>query len=236
MEFNETLDFNHGGYIMGDWRRHEKLAGTHLLEKCCHDVDLANWMVGSLASRAAGFGGLDFFLPKNRKHIKRIGHDRYGRRAYWAVPWRKTESHGVDPFTKDKDIMDNQVAILEYRNGVRATFHTNCNAAIPERRMYILGTEGAIRADVMRGKLEVKRISFGKKSRNVSPGAKGGHGGGDAILAKAIADAMLKGKPPRATLEDGMKSAITCFAMDRAVKTGRVVSLAPYWKKAGIRR
>jgi predicted dehydrogenase len=236
MEFNETLDFNHGGFIMGDWRRHEKLAGTHLLEKCCHDVDLANWIVGSPASRAASFGGLDFFLPKNRKHIKRVGKDRHGRRAYWAVPWRTKESKGVDPFTRDKDIIDNQVAIIEYRNGPRATFHTNCNSAIPERRMYILGSEGAIRADVMRGKLEVKRIGFNTKSKDVSPGAKGGHGGGDVILAKAIVDAMLKGKPPRATLEDGMKSAITCFAMDDSRKKGKIINLAPYWKRAGIRR
>jgi len=49
MEFNETLDFNHGGYIMGNWRRLREYAGTHLLEKCCHDIDLVNWMVGSRA-------------------------------------------------------------------------------------------------------------------------------------------------------------------------------------------
>lgn len=57
MEFNETLDFNHGGYIMGDWRRLRENAGTHLLEKCSHDIDLANWMAGSRASRVASFGG-----------------------------------------------------------------------------------------------------------------------------------------------------------------------------------
>ena len=52
MEFNETLDFNHGGYIMGDWRRLQRYSGTHLLEKCCHDIDLVNWIMGSLAARA----------------------------------------------------------------------------------------------------------------------------------------------------------------------------------------
>ena len=30
MEFNETLEFNHGGYIMGDWSRLIKNAGSHL--------------------------------------------------------------------------------------------------------------------------------------------------------------------------------------------------------------
>src|SRR5206468_7637583 len=46
-EFNETLEFNHGGYIHGDWRRLTRLSGGHLLEKCCHDIDIANWIVGS---------------------------------------------------------------------------------------------------------------------------------------------------------------------------------------------
>ena len=56
MEFNETLEFNHGGFISGDWRRFRSDAGTHLLEKACHDVDLANWVVGSRASRVFSFG------------------------------------------------------------------------------------------------------------------------------------------------------------------------------------
>jgi predicted dehydrogenase len=67
MEFNETIDFNHGGWIHDDWRSETKYAGTHLLEKCSHDVDLVNWMIGSRASRVASFGGNDFFVPKKLK-------------------------------------------------------------------------------------------------------------------------------------------------------------------------
>jgi hypothetical protein len=44
----------------------------------------------------------------------------------------------VDPFTSGASIVDNQVAILEYRNGARVTFHTNCCAAFPQRRMVSL--------------------------------------------------------------------------------------------------
>ena len=38
-EFNETLHFNHGGYIAGNWRPNREWPGTHLPEKCCHDFD-----------------------------------------------------------------------------------------------------------------------------------------------------------------------------------------------------
>ncbi|MDL5055205.1 Gfo/Idh/MocA family oxidoreductase [Oscillatoria laete-virens NRMC-F 0139] len=175
MEFNETLGFNHGGYIMGNWRRHRELAGTHLLEKCCHDLDLANWFCASLPVRAASFGGLSFFHPGYAGRIKAIGTDANGRMAYrsWVEPG------GLNPFTSKKSIVDHQVAIIEYGNGVRATFHTNCNAAIPERRFYILGTEGALRCDLQTGVIEWQRIGFDTQRHSEKIDLTGGHGGAD---------------------------------------------------------
>ena len=230
MEFNETLGFNHGGYIMGDWRRLTRNAGSHILEKCCHDIDLVNWISGTLATRVASFGGLNFFLPHNVRHIKRLGRSKNGQTAYRTMPGLVSKN----PFTSQKDIFDNQVVILEYANYMRATFHTNCNSAIPERRMYIQGTEGTLRADVIPGIIEVQRIGFETKIQNVKAGVAGGHGGGDAVLAKELAALMLRGGTPRASVEDGLKSAVTCFAIDKAANTGRVVDVRPYWKRAGI--
>jgi predicted dehydrogenase len=226
MEFNETLDFNHGGYIMGDWRRKRENAGTHLLEKCSHDIDLASWIVGSRAGRVASFGGLDFFLPRNRERIHEVPARTDGKKAYCV--WDGLIA--LDPFTSDKDIVDNQVAILEYENGARATFHTNCNAAFPERRMYILGTLGAIRADVLNGTIQTRRIGFDTQIENVSTEGKGGHGGGDEVLAAELAESMLHLKPPSVGLIEGLESAVTCFAIDEAMDTGKVVDLQPYWK------
>jgi len=227
MEFNETLDFNHGGYIMGDWRRLRRYAGTHLLEKCCHDIDLVNWMVESRAARVAAFGGVNFFTPENVGYRERLGTDAKGKLAYGS--WGGLVD--LDPFTSDKDIVDNQVAIVEYANGVRATFHTNCNAGIPERRMYILGTEGAIRADVLTGKIELKRIGFGTSIEDVSTTSSGGHGGGDQILGRELADTMLEGRPPSAGLIDGLNAAVTCFGIDEAMDRGTVVDMGPVWKR-----
>ena len=232
LEFNETLEFNHGGFIAGDWRRLTRYAGSHLLEKCCHDMDLVNWYVGSHAVKAASFGGLDFFRPENARHIRRLGRDREGKKAYAAMAGMAPK---VNPFTSDKDIVDNQVAILEYANGVRATFHTNLNAGIPERRMYICGTEGALRADLRSGTIELRRIGFDEKRRRFLVGRRDGHGGGDAFLARDLARSMTRGVRPKAGLEDGLKAAVTCFGIDRALETGKVVDLRPLWKRVGIR-
>ncbi|MFA5203867.1 MAG: Gfo/Idh/MocA family oxidoreductase [Lentisphaeria bacterium] len=229
-EFNETLNFNHGGFIMGDWRRLRQYAGTHLLEKCCHDIDLANWFTGSLPARVASFGGVNFFTPENRRHVARLGRDSTGREAYLV----REGLVNADPFTGDKDIVDNQVAIIEYLNGVRATFHTNCNAGIPERRMYILGTEGAIRANVLTGDIETQRIGFDSKLERVASGIGDGHGGGDTVMARELAATMFTGAPPAAGLDAGLASAGACFAIDEAMDTGRVVDARPLWRQAGL--
>ncbi len=227
LEFNEMLDFNHGGYIMGDWRRLMKYAGSHLLEKCCHDIDLINWLVASKARRVASFGGLNFFKAENEFHIQRIGKNKDGKSAY--MTWKSLV--GLNPFTSDKDIVDNQVAIIEFENGVRGTFHTNCNAGIPERRMYIIGTEGAIRADVLTGKVEVRRIGFDTKIEDRSTDAKGGHGDGDAYLVTELANSMINYTLPSVGMEDALLSSITCFAIDEAMERGEVVHFDKYWNQ-----
>jgi predicted dehydrogenase len=227
MEFNENLEFNHGGFIHADWRRHTRDAGSHVLEKCCHDIDLANWFVGSRARRAASFGGTDFFVPENEHHVQRIGKNRDGVPAYST--WLPA---GASPFTNDKDIVDNQVAILEYENRVRATFHTNCHAGIPERRMLLLGSEGAIRADLVGGVVEHRRVGW-DEPLSVYRDAGGGHGDGDHHLVSTLYASMLNGEPPRAGISEAMDSAVTCFGIDRALETGSVVDLAPLWANAG---
>ncbi len=235
MEFNETLDFNHGGYIHADWRRKTEWAGSHLLEKCCHDIDLVNWMTDSLAVKAASFGGCDFFNKANVHHVKRLGKSPQGVKAFST--WSHDKIHGniIDPFTSDKDILDNQVAIIQFASGARATFHTNCSTGIPERRMYICGTEGTLRADVINGTIEVKRIGFNTQVEDCRTSAAGGHGGGDSILGQSLADTMLKGKAPLTSLEDGLRSAFTAFGIDEAQRTGKVFDLTPLWRQAKIK-
>jgi predicted dehydrogenase len=231
-EFNETLGFNHGGYIHGNWRRHRDHAGTHLLEKCCHDLDIANWLTNSLPIRAASFGGRDFFHPANRPLATRLGCDKNGNPAYRT--WENTTPE--DPFSEGATILDNQVVILEYASGVRATFHTNCNAAQTERRLYLLGAEGSLRADANTGHIEYRKIGFDTKPVTIehNPETTLGHHGGDHHMARQLALAMTEGAPPLATLDDGLRAAASCFGVDEAQDTGHVFDYTPLWKQAGI--
>ncbi len=228
MEFNETLDFNHGGHIHSHpWRRRAELGGSHLLEKCCHDLDLAIWMADSLPQFVASFGGTNVFVPENSDMMTSLGPDHDGRLPWVCWP---TVGERVNPFTGDGNIVDNQVGIIEFANGVRATFHTNCVAGFPERRMLLLGTEGAIRADVITGLIEYRPIGFDAATERIQLDAAGSHGGGDPILARDLARTMLEGAEPAASFQEGMASAVTAFAMNEAMATRAVKDCALFWE------
>ncbi len=226
LEFNETLSPGHGGYIHANWRRKRENAGTHLLEKCCHDMDLCLWMVESNPIRAASFGGCNFFVPENAHLRDELVNPETGKTIFeiWADP------HRVNPFGTDKDIVDNQVAIIEFENQVRATFHTNCSSAITERRFYIVGTHGAIRADALTGVIEVNSIVPGVEREVIDTRHAGGHGGGDDYMSSQLARTLLEGAAPAASMYEGVRSLIMACGIDQALDSGTVHDLTKDWE------
>jgi len=224
LEFNEVLDFEHGSAIMANWRRFDKKSGGHLLEKCCHDVDLINFFVSSLPKRAASFGGIDIFLEKNIELF-----DYVKNKDYYVHNDEKLNS-----FTTEKDCVDNQVAIIEFNNGVRATFHTNVSSSIPERRIYICGTKGTIRADVLNGEIEVNFIDPERGGRNFYKNMpKENHWGGDVELMKSFDMAMKEGETPGAIMDDAVKSCVSAIMIDEARRENKIIDLNETWKEFG---
>lgn len=227
LEFNETLTPAHGGYIHGNWRRKRELAGTHILEKCCHDLDLCLWLVESHPQRVASFGGLNFFIPENRYLGEELRDPKTGGSIFET--WE--DRHRVNPFGEDKDILDNQVVIMEFANQVRASFHTNCNASLIERRFYIVGTMGTLKADARTGIIEYKSIRPGDASTVIDFEGKGGHAGGDSYMAEQLAKTLTEGVPPAAGMAEAIRSLVTAAAIDKAQDLGQVYDLREDWKR-----
>lgn len=222
MDFNEVLSFNHGAFIMTDWRRIYKNSGGHLLEKCCHDIALVNWITGSFPINVASFGGLNFFKSENFHLYEKIKD---------KIKLEFNEKITPNPFISDKDIVDNQIVIIEYKNGIRATFHTNCSSGIPERRMYICGSEGTIRADFIKGKIEIKKF-YEKDIREVhTPGDDDFHGGGDMNMIEDLNKTMLDLSQPKTSMKEAILSAVSCIMMDEAMRKKQVINLEKIWKE-----
>ena len=221
IEANENITPAHGCYIVCNWRRHSAVSGPHILEKCCHDLDLLNWFCGSLPSMVASFGKQDFFVPANRP----IG-EKYSLAAAWADPHRIS-----DPFSGDNDMKDNQVCIARYRNNIMVTFTaTMCNS-IPERRMVFRGTEGVISLELYSSLLKVKTL--GDEGEYTIDFHSNAHGGGDDYIMKELFDTMCNGTAPKCSGNEGLESAVFALALDHAAETSSMVDLEPIWKKLG---
>ncbi len=218
---NENVTPAHGGYIMCNWRRHTKLAGPHILEKCCHDLDLLNWLVGSLPRRVAAFGSRLFFKPENQPLL-----EKYGKEVFmtWHDPHRT-----ATPFSDDTDLLDTQVAIADYRNGVKVNFLATMSNAIPERRMYFSCSEGTMILDLYSMELRCKFL--GEEAAHVyNFGSRDGHGAGDKIIMAELWDCMKNGTAPKCGGSEGLESAVFAMALDRAMVQGGVIDLEPIWK------
>lgn len=231
LEFNETVPPPHGGYIHGNWRRKRSLAGTHMLEKCCHDLDICMWLTGSYPTRAASFGGCDFFRSAQRAESGGLTDPESGLPLFENFRAREGVEM-IDPFNDNKDIVDNQVAILEFASGIRASFHTNVVAALPERRFYMVGTSGTARADARGGGLEVHYVDPRREPRRIEVSGRGGHAGGDELMAGELAATLLEGALPRAGMREGLHSLVASLGIDAALDNGRVQDLAPLWERA----
>ena len=214
----------HGGYIMMNWRRNTAVSGPHILEKCCHDLDLINWFCQSKAAKAASFGGRNFFLPENEWMHEKYGHGVFNK-------WR--DPHALpSPFTSDKDLMDNQVAIFEYRNGIRVQFQCTMSNAMPTRRMYFSCTEGTIMLELYNREIKYRLLGSDEENRINFKNADG-HGGGDAYIMKELFATMTEGVPPKCSGSEGLESAVLALAIDKAARTGEIVDLEPVWKRLG---
>lgn len=223
IDANENIDPAHGAYIMMNWRRLTELAGPHILEKCCHDLDLINWFCDSLPTKIASFGGLDYFVPENERYMQQHGKETF---RTWPDP------HGEDsPFTADKDLMDNQVGIMQYRNGIRVMFQATMSNAIPERRMYFSCTEGTMVLELYSSTLRYKLI--GDEGETIINFGADGHGGGDAFITKELYKTMSEGVKPECSGDEGLESAVVAIVMDQAAQTNQMIDLEPIWKKLG---
>ena len=223
LEASEHIDPAHGAFFFRDWRRRTELSGGFLLEKCCHDLDLYARLVNSRARRVASFGGCGVFNRRNRSREREA--------VYGQMPprWREIGS----AFSGDGDIVDHQVALIEYENEVRLSFHTNVHAPDEQRRFCVIGSRGMADGDFVRGYLKAYRSGTGEcvfesayDGDDVSQ-----HYGAERQMARGLAAHFERGDPLPVSVIDGLAAGLTALKIDEARVTGRVVDLTGLWQR-----
>ena len=220
IDANENIRPSHGGYIVNSWRGQKELGGPYILEKCCHDLDLLIWFTGSLPVRIASFASLDFFRPENEGLMSKLPADTF---THWIG---YTEKNG-NPFVSPKNIRDNYVSILRFRNGVKAQFQATVSNEIPERKMYFSCTEGTIIVELYSSTVTWQRIGVERHTLNFGTDS---HGGGDDFIMKEFMECVRSGSVPKSGGSEGLESAVAALAIEQAAETEQIVDLEPVWK------
>ena len=225
MEGSEHIGPYHGAFFMRDWRRHTRLSGGFMLEKCCHDLDIYNMIAASRPARLASFGGRRSFTPEHAPDTLGEVYTRKGS------IWESAD----DPFRSDGDIIDFQTALIEYETGSSLAFHTNLNVPDEHRHFCVIGARGMAEGDFVRGSLKVTDARTGKRLLDrdyTTEGSGQGHYGADDAMVRDIVAYLRDEKDTLpVSVVDAMEAGVAALALDRARLTGQVVSLADTWAR-----
>ena len=233
LEASEHIMPWHGGFFMRNWRRKTSYSGGFMLEKCCHDLDFYSMIVGSRPIRVASFGGRRSFVPENLPELRK-GDNLNVYKEYNILGWESKE----EVFESDADIVDHQVAIVEYENGATLSFHTNMKVPDEFRRFAIIGSKGMAEGDFVRGFLTAHDSHTGKKIFDENFGSAfqqgtKGHYGADRMMLKDLNDNLMNNSKealPVGVL-DCMEAGLVAMKIDESRLTNKIINLKNMWDK-----
>jgi len=150
----------------------------------------------------------------------------------------KKGPYGRCVYFVDNDVVDHQVTIIEFENGITSTFTMHGFSHIEGRTIRIDGTEGSLIGEFLSTgeKLvlynhfnETEKIIMNQKM-NLDTGS--GHGGGDSGLIKSfIRSLQLGSEEPLTSAQSSLESHIMAFAAEKARLTDSTVQMDEYKKK-----
>ena len=235
--------------MTGGWRRKQARSGGALLEKCCHDLDILNWLMGKLPVRVQSFGGLRAFPKKAdagpRCRDCRIAADcpyffnvnAYSIEAQKAHEW----SHFVTwsdtcLYDGEVDVCDHQIVGLEYDDGALVGLTMTFGSDISTRTIRIIGSKGRVEGDTSAGEVKVGTVMPPKQESYKVADDGTGHHGGDGEICRSFERSLLDPDyQPSATVEDGFHAAMVAFAAERSRIERRPVELAELYTELGLK-
>ena len=241
IEAGEILSRMHGASYMRRWHRKRENSGSFMLTKCSHDLDILNWLVGGKVARVSSFGGVNYFLPDPAKgptcstcnpDVRRTCPYAFGE-EFVMVPEEEKANYSENGwdlcvFNDDKDIVDNQLSLIEYENGVRVSFLLSAFGGEEDTRFIrIIGTEARLEGHFEGNSIRIKPTVGDGETFIQTDSGKSGHGGGDQKIVDDLILCLQGKKKPLANASAGFESTVVAEAIDQALQTGQMQPVNP---------
>ena len=244
-------------FVRGNWRN-DRLSSPIILQKSCHDLDILLWLTGAHCTKVAAFGTLSYFKEANapagssdrcctcsaadncRFEAKKCYLPTLGTWPTDVVCLEQTEKaleealktgpYGRCVYRCDNNVCDHMSMILEFDNGVTATFSLTAQTSPCHRDIHIMCEDGEILADDGKRQILVRKHvsssgdTFEERIINIRTNASG-HGGGDAGIMEDFTASLSAKEATRSAISASVESHLMAFAMERSRLTGEAVTL-----------
>jgi predicted dehydrogenase len=239
IEMSEQLGVLHGASFMRRWHHASARSGGLMNHKGCHDLDLACWLAGALPARIASFGGRDIFArAAPAEYCSQCPERSQCPYADTGLYEFRTDEQIANPtafgldrcvYSPEADLVDNQVVMFEFENGLRGAFTLTMQG--PEsagRRITIVGDRGRLSGHFERGRFRIE-FNDGREPQvwDARGGDSGGHGGGDPHMLAMFLEQCRGLRAPTLTPTDALAGFSLAMAAEEARREGTVVHLSP---------
>ena len=142
----------------------------------------------------------------------------------------KTSPYGVCAYKSDNNVVDHQSLAVQFKSGATGTHNMIGGAAVPQRKIHIIGTKGEIFGTLESGKFTVSLIDPRPNCEhldrvvdtNISDDT---HGGGDLMLVEDFVDYSRDGimSVSCTSIQESVKGHLTVFKADESMKDNGTV-------------
>ncbi|QHQ63278.1 Gfo/Idh/MocA family oxidoreductase [Anaerocolumna sedimenticola] len=260
IQHNENIGNFHmaHSFVRGNWRS-STLSSSLIMQKSCHDMDILTWLTDSEAKRISSFGSLRYFKEENAPenssdrcyNCKAAKDCRFdARKAYLPVAgsWPatllsqdqseegilkaiETGPYGRCVYRCDNDVCDNQVVLIEFKNGVTVSFNLSGFTNKICRTIKIMCENGEIRGDDGTNIIEITKFGSNAvdqyEQRVIHPGiVMGAHGGGDVGLMNDFIDLLNKKSGSiKSSVNQSVESHIMAYAAEESRISGKIIDI-----------
>jgi predicted dehydrogenase len=205
------------------WRRDDRLAGGFMVEKCCHDFDILNWLTDAHVEQVFSMAKRTHFVPcpasgRSRRFDvpidRRVDDADFGNREINEAFF--TPSPG-SPYDFPTDAPDHQAVLLDFDQGALGSFMACMGQPRTNRRLRVFGTDGSLEGDIAESRIVVHKPHNRGNGWEVAvhhvEAEAGNHHGGDAVISDAFWR-LVANQPEgaKAGLREGIEAVLVALA------------------------
>lgn len=248
-------------FVRGNWRN-DILSSPIIMQKSCHDLDILLWLIGKHCTKVAAFGSLTYFREVNAPAgsanrcldcilAKDCRFDAWQAYQPALGQWPadvvclepteealkealRTGPYGRCVYRCDNNVCDHMSILMEFENGITATFSLTAQSSNIHRNIHIMCEDGEIHGDELDGTI---KVTYFRRNQQESEKCRiiqttkydSGHGGGDdGIMEDFTAGLQNNAADSRSSISRSVESHLMACAIEQARLTGTVVDMDTY--------